>query len=76
MSKFEHASSGREMVCLANSNGGPCHLLGPLVGETRFHFIYRTRTSPGAHVPKRLAHLKPCRHCPHYREQARHEATT
>lgn len=57
MSKFEHASSGREMVCLANSNGGPCHLLGPLVGETRFYFIYRARTSPRAYVPKRLARL-------------------
>ena len=57
MSKFEHASSGREMVCLANSNDGPCHLLGPLVGETRFHFIYRTPTSPRAYVPKRLARL-------------------
>jgi hypothetical protein len=32
-------------------------LLGPLVGETRFHFIYRTRTSPRAYVPKRLARL-------------------
>jgi hypothetical protein len=40
MSKFEHASSGCEMVCLANSNDESCRLLGPLVGETRFHFIY------------------------------------
>src|SRR5262245_28672752 len=39
---YDHASSAREMVCLANSNDGPCHLLGPLVGDTRFHFIYRT----------------------------------
>jgi len=48
----------------ANGRGGPCELLGPLVGETITLYVYRRAHGPDASISKRLVHLAPCPCCP------------
>ena len=38
-------------------------MLGPLIRETKLKYVYHRRASP-AYIPKRLAHVEPCRSCP------------
>jgi hypothetical protein len=53
-----------KIVRQANSNGGPCEQLGPLLEEQMTQLVYRCQTGLKAHIPKRLVHLEPCRSCP------------
>ena len=58
------------IVRQANSNGGPCELLGPRLEEQMTRLVYRCQTGLKAHIPKRLVHLEPCRSCPdHHRSR-------
>jgi hypothetical protein len=50
-----------KVVRQANSNGGPCELLGPLLEEQTTRLVYRCQTGLKAHIPKRLVHIEPCR---------------
>ena len=52
-----------KIVRQANSNGGPCEVLGPLLEEQTTRLVYRCQTGLKAHIPKRLVHLEPCRSC-------------
>jgi hypothetical protein len=64
-----------KIVRQANSNGGPCELLGPLLEEQTTRLVYRCRTGLKGSIPKRLVHLEPCRSCPdHYRSRFPHLA--
>jgi hypothetical protein len=56
-------SDKSNIVRQANSRGGPCELLGPLVAEHTAGLVYRCQSGLKAHIPKRLAHLEPCRSC-------------
>ena len=53
-----------KIVRHANCRGGPCELLGPLVGETKLQYVYRHENGPDAFIRKRLVHLAPCPSCP------------
>jgi|tagenome__1003787_1003787.scaffolds.fasta_scaffold14628039_1 hypothetical protein len=52
-----------KIVRQANTNGGPCNLLGTLesVGENRV--VYHCRGLVKAFIPRRLVHLEPCYSC-------------
>lgn len=52
------------IVRLANRNGGPCNLLGPLLKELKLAVRYRCRRDLETYIPKRLVHLEPCPSCP------------
>lgn len=52
------------IVRLANRNGGPCALLGPLLKEQNLRVDYRCRLNRTAYIPKRLVHFEPCPSCP------------
>jgi hypothetical protein len=47
-----------------NGNGGPCAMLGLLIGETNLTFVYRCRALLRAYVPKRFVHIEPFTCCP------------
>src|SRR5262245_65960634 len=64
-----------KIVREANSRGGPCQLLGPLLEEYPTGLVYRCQSGFKANIPKRLAHLEPCRSCPdHHRSRFPHLA--
>src|SRR5262245_57463052 len=59
-----------KIVRQANSRGGPCELLGPLLDEQTMGLVYRCESGLKAHIRKRLVHLEPCRSCPdHHRSR-------
>jgi hypothetical protein len=56
--------SEEKIARYANRHGGPCTLLGPVIGKMRHAIIYTCVNSRRAQVPKRVIHLEPCRNCP------------
>jgi hypothetical protein len=59
-----------KIVRQANSRGGPCELLGPLLDEQTMGLVYRCESGLKAHIRTRLVHLEPCRSCPdHHRSR-------
>jgi hypothetical protein len=58
------AMTDEKTVRRTNGNGGPCAMLGPLIGETNLTFVYRCRALLRAYVPKRFVHIEPCTCCP------------
>jgi hypothetical protein len=55
------AMTDEQTVRRTNGNGGPCAMLGPLIGETKLTFVYRCRGLLRAYVPKPFVHIEPCR---------------